>query len=75
MRRNTRDGCSSKIDDEENSTLAIKVKNWKGKASQSKLDYYHGGKNKDTMKFNYFYCHELGHFATHFPLKKSQMKS
>ena len=47
----------------------------KGKASHSKLDSCHGGKNKDMMKVNFFPCHELGHFSTNFPLKKSKKKS
>ena len=58
IRRNTRDGSSSKADDEENCALAIKAKKGEGKASHSKFDSYHGGKKKYMKKFNYFHCHE-----------------
>ena len=75
IRRNTRDGSSSKTDDEENCALAIKAKKGKGKYSRSNLDSYHGGKKKDMMKVKWFHCHELDHFATNFPLKKSKKKS
>eukprot|EP00253_Pinus_taeda_P020075 PITA_20075 len=69
------DGSSSKTDGEENCSLAIKAKKRKGKASHSKSDSYHGGKKKDMTKFRCFHCHELGHFATNCPLKKSKKKS
>eukprot|EP00253_Pinus_taeda_P003058 PITA_03058 len=75
IRRNTRDGSSSNIDDEENCALAIKVKKGKGKASHSKSYSYHGDKKKDMTKVKHFRCHELGHFATNCPLKKSKKKS
>eukprot|EP00253_Pinus_taeda_P030714 PITA_30714 len=75
IRRNTRDGASSKTDDEENCALAIKAKKKKGKYSHSKSDYYHGGKEKDMMKVKCFHSHDLGDFATNCPLKKSKKKS
>eukprot|EP00253_Pinus_taeda_P028384 PITA_28384 len=74
IKSNTKDGSSSNINDEEKCALTIKQKKGKGKASHSKLDSYHGGKNKETMKVKFFHCHELGHFATNFPLKKSKKK-
>ena len=74
IRRNTRDGSSSKTDDEENCALEIKAKKGKGKASHSKSDYYHRGKKKYMPKVKFFHCHDLGHFATNFPLKKSKKK-
>lgn len=75
IRRNIRDGSSSKIDDEENCALATKVKKGKGKSSHSKLDSFHGGKKKDMIKVKSFHCHELVYFATNFSLKKSKKKS
>eukprot|EP00253_Pinus_taeda_P011151 PITA_11151 len=71
----TRDGSSLKIDHEENCALAIKENKGKGKYSHSKLDSYHGGKKKDMTKVKCFHCHELGHFYTNCPLKKSKKKS
>ena len=70
IRRNTRDGSSSKTNDEEKCALAIKARKGKGKFS-----HYHGGKKKDTTKVKLFHCHKMGHFATNFPLKKSTEKS
>jgi len=75
IRRNIRDGSSSKTDDEENCDIAIKVKKGKGKASHSKVDFYHGCKNKYMTKFNCFHYHKLGHFATNCPVNKSKKKS
>eukprot|EP00253_Pinus_taeda_P019865 PITA_19865 len=75
IRRNTGDGSSSKIDDEENYALAIKERKGKGKISCSKSDSYHGGKKKDMTKVKCFHCHKMGHFATNCPLKKSKEKS
>eukprot|EP00253_Pinus_taeda_P030780 PITA_30780 len=75
IKRNARDGYLSKTDDEENYALAVKAKKGKGKASHSKSDSHHGGKKKDMMKVKCFHCHELGHFLTNYPLKKSKKKS
>eukprot|EP00253_Pinus_taeda_P029089 PITA_29089 len=75
IKRNTRDGSSPNTNDEDNCALAIKVKKGKGKASHSKSDSYHGGKKKYMTKVKRFHCHELGHFATNCPLKKSKKKS
>jgi len=75
IKRNTRDGSSSKIDDEEKCTLAIKAKKGKGKASHSKLDSYYGGKKKDMTKVKGFHFYELCHFSTNCQLKKSKKKS
>jgi len=73
VRRSTRDGSSSKQDDEENLALARKAKEGKGKASQSKS--YHGGKKFDKSKVRCFHCHEVGHYATNCPQKKSKKGS
>ena len=75
IRRNTRDGSSSNTDDDENCSLVIKVRKGKGTISPSKSDSYHGGKKKDMMKVKCFHYHNMGHFATNFPLKKSKEKS
>ena len=50
IRRSTRDGSSSKHDDEENLDLVSKVRKGKGKASHSKLSSSHGGKKIDKSK-------------------------
>ena len=75
MRRSTRYGSSSKHDDEENIALASKERKGKGKASHSKLSSSHGGKKIDKSKVRCFHCHEVGHFATNCPLKKSKVGS
>lgn len=75
IRRNTKDGSSSKTDDEENHALVIKVRKGKGKASHSKSDSYHGGKKKDITQVKFFHCHKIGNFATNCPLKKSKENS
>ncbi len=51
------------------------MKKGKGKAYHSKLDSYHRGNKKYMMKVKCFHYHELGHFATNCPLKKSKKKS
>ena len=75
IRRNTRDGSSSKNDDEENLALASKARKGKGKASHSKSNSSHGGKKNDKSKVRCFHCHEMGHYATNCPLKKSKKGS
>eukprot|EP00253_Pinus_taeda_P021438 PITA_21438 len=71
----TRDGSSSKHDDEENLTLASKARKGKGKASHSKSSSSHGGKKIDKSKVQCFNCHEVGHYATNCPQKKSKTGS
>jgi len=51
------------------------VNKGKGKASHSKVDSYHGCKNKNMTKFKCFHYHKLGHFATNCPVKKSKKMS
>eukprot|EP00253_Pinus_taeda_P027693 PITA_27693 len=70
IRRNTRDGSSSKHDDEENIALSSKAKKGKGKASHPNSSSSHGGKKIDKSKVRCFNCHEVGHYATNCPLKK-----
>ena len=73
--RSTRDGSSSEQDDEENLALASKARKWKGKASHSKSSSSHGGKKFDKSKMRCFHCHEVGHYATNCPQKKSKKGS
>eukprot|EP00253_Pinus_taeda_P028635 PITA_28635 len=73
IRWSTRDGSSSKHDDEENLFLATKGMKGKGKTSQSKS--YQGGKKFDKSKVRCFHCHEVGHYATNCLRKKSKKDS
>eukprot|EP00253_Pinus_taeda_P024207 PITA_24207 len=75
IRRSTKDGSSSKQDDEENLALASKARKGKGKASHSKYGSSHGGKKFDKSKVRCFHCHEVGHYATNCPQKKSKKGS
>eukprot|EP00253_Pinus_taeda_P005132 PITA_05132 len=75
IRRSTQDGSSSKNDDEENLALASKARKQKGKATHSKLNSSHGGKKGDKSKVICFNCHEMGHYATNCPSKKSKKGS
>ena len=68
MRRNTRDGSSSKTNDEEYCALASKAKEAKGNKSQGEA-----GK-KDLFKIRCFHCHEHEHYATNCPKKKESKK-
>eukprot|EP00253_Pinus_taeda_P016348 PITA_16348 len=74
IRRSTRDGSSSK-EDEENLALASKARKGKEKDSNSKLSYSHGGKKIDKSKVRCFNCHEVSHYVTNCPLKKSKKGS
>eukprot|EP00253_Pinus_taeda_P024727 PITA_24727 len=75
IRRTTRDGSSSKQDDEDNLALASKARKGKGKASQSKSNSSHGGKKFDKSKVRCFHCHEVGHYAANCPQNKSKKGS
>ena len=72
IRRNTRDGTSSKGEDEENCALAGKAKKGKGKNSNPK--YIETGKKKYLSKIEFSRCYELGHYATKFSHKKTIKK-
>ena len=69
-----RDGSSSK-EDEENCALTSKERKGKEKDSHPKLSSSHGGKKIDKSKVKCFNFHEVGHYATNFPLKKSKRGS
>ena len=75
IKRSTRDGSSSKNDDEENLALASKARKGKGKASHFKSNSSHGGKKGDMSKVRCFNCHKMGHYVTNCPLKKSKKGS
>jgi len=75
IRRSTRDGSSSKDDDEENLALASKARKGNGKDSHSKSNSSHGGKKGHNSKVRCFNCHKMRHYATNFPSKKSKKGS
>ena len=52
-----------------------KARKGKGKASHSKSSSSHGGKKIEKSKVRCFNCHEVGHYATNCPLKKSKKGS
>ena len=72
IRQSTRDGSSSKNDDEKNCALASKARKGKGKKSHPKSKAK--GKTLDLSKVKCFHCHEHGHLATNCPQKKNKRK-
>jgi hypothetical protein len=68
FRRNTRDGSSSKRDDEEDCALNAKARKGKGKKFHSKSKSK--VKKLDFSKVKCFHCHEHGHLATNCPQKR-----
>ena len=73
FRQNTRDGYSSKHDDEEDFSLVAKVKKGKGKKFLFKSESK--GKKLDMSKVKCFHCHEHGHIATNCLQKKKNKKA
>ena len=73
IRWTTRDGSSSKNDDEQNFSLAAKVRKGKGNNSHPKSEAK--GKKLDFSKVKCFQCHEHGHLATNYPQKKKNKKA
>ena len=72
FKRNTRDGSSSKHDDEEDCAIAAKAKKGKGNKFHSKSKSK--GKKLYMSKVKCFHCHEQGHLATNCPQKKKKKK-
>jgi len=70
IRWNTRDGSSSKHDDEDNFALDRNANKEKGDRSKSKGDSGQACKKKDLLKIKCLHCHELGHYSTKFPHNK-----
>ena len=68
IRRSTRDGSSSKNEDEENCALVSKARKGKGKKNPSQSGAK--GKKHDMSKVKCFHCHQHGHYATNCPQKK-----
>jgi hypothetical protein len=68
FRQNTRDGSSSKRDDEEDCALTAKARKGKGKKFQSNSESK--VKKLDLSKVKCFHCHERGHLATNCSQKK-----
>ena len=73
FRRNTRDGSSSKHDDEEACAFSAKERKGKGKKFHSKSESK--GKKLDLSKVKCFKCHEHRHLATNYPQKKKKRKA
>jgi len=55
--------------------LSGKGKKGKEKDSHSKSNSSHGGNKVDKSKVRCFNCHDMGHYATNFPLNKSKKGS
>ena len=72
IRQSTRDGSSSKNEDEENCALATKT--WKGKGKKFPSKSKDKGKNHDLSKVKCFHYHKHGHFSTNCPQKKKKKK-
>jgi hypothetical protein len=68
FKQNTRDGSSSKRDDEEDCALTAKAR--KGKGNKSQSNFESKVKKLDLSKVKFFHCHEHGHLATNCPQKK-----
>jgi hypothetical protein len=73
FRWNTRDGSSSKHDDEEDCALASKERKGKGKKFHSKSESK--GKKLDLSKVKCFHCHEHGHITTNYPQRKKNKRA
>ena len=75
FKQNTKDGYSSKTDDEENFSLVVKAKKGKGNKSYSKSESEKYGKKHDMSRVKCFHCHEHGHYATNCLQKNNNKKA
>ena len=73
IRRSTRDGSSSKNEDEDNFTLAAKERKGKGNKNTSQSGVK--GNKQDMSKVKCFHCHQHGHYATNCPQKKKNKQA
>ena len=72
FRWNTRDGSSSKHDDEEDCALVAKLENGNENKFHSKSESGEDGKEHNMSKVKCFHCHEYGDIATNCPHKKKK---
>ena len=70
FRQNTRDGSSSKLDDEEDCALATKVNKGKGNKLNYKSEASEYGKEHTMSKVKCFHYHEYGNIAKNCPQRK-----
>ena len=69
----SRDGSSSKNEDEENCALVSKARKGKGKKNPSQSSVK--GKKQDMSKVKCFHCHQHRHYATNCPQKKKNKQA
>lgn len=72
IKRNTRDGVTSIVDEEEDCALVGKGNKAKGMKAQGEAE---SSQKKDLSKIKCFHCHEYGHYATKCPHKKSSKEN